>query len=274
MKAPHLWIRDQFYSEPSRAVAYLNLAFGLTVGLLGRSYGLGVAAALLGAHIWDRFSPGMVISDLRLGPVTLQVPKQSGSTEKRVWLTFDDGPGPETNAVLDILEQYGVPATFFLIGEQVAQWEDLAALSERFERGGHRVGNHSWSHPSFLKLGPEQSWPELERTDRLLREAFPQVWLPIFRPPFGYRTSTLFDQLDDLSLQTVGWSLNSLDFLSGTGEELSERVLREVKANSVVLFHDGPKERGRTVAALPRILNELESRGYTVCVPRAEDFQV
>ena len=55
---------------------------------------------------------------------------------------------------------------------------------------------------------------------------------------------------------------------------LSERVLREVKANSVVLFHDGPKERGRTVAALPRILNELESRGYTVCVPRAEDFQV
>lgn len=272
MKAPHHWIREEFYGNPNRAVRCLNLAFGFGVGLLTRSPGLGAAVALGGGRIWDRFSPRLVITDQRLGPVILRVPFREPAKSKQVWLTFDDGPGPETGVILDILREHGAPATFFVIGKKVAEFPDLPALAGRFASAGHVVGHHSWSHPSFLGLRSQEAWEELVRTDSLLRETFSQSWLPLFRPPFGYRTEDLFTHLQTLGLHTVGWSLNSLDFLSGSSEDLVRRVVEKTEPRTILLFHDGPEGRARTVEALPRILTELQARGYTFSVPCREDF--
>lgn len=270
MISPRAWLQETFYGRPTRAVGCLNLAFGATVGLATRSFGWGAAAALAGAWVWDRVSPSMVISDLRLGPVMLRVPLTDRPQGQPIWLTFDDGPGQHTEAVLDILQQHQAPATFFLIGERVAGHPEPERLAARFLSGGHAVGHHSWSHPSFLSLTSQQAWSELSRADALLRETFPHSWLPLFRPPFGYRTRDLFTHLHTLGLHTVGWSLNSLDFLAGDVARLVQRVVEQTEPGSIVLFHDGPADRTRTVAALPIILSELKARGFTFAVPTRE----
>ncbi len=270
MTAPHERIRELFYSEPEKAVPWLAYGFGAGLGWATRSPALGLATALLGRRIWDHFSARMVIQDQRLGQVTLRVPQRGPG--RRVWLTFDDGPGRETVPILEVLKRYNAQATFFFIGEKVAEYAGLSELLERLESGGHRVGNHSWSHPSFLRLNSQECWGEIEATHRILREHFPSIWLPIFRPPYGYRTEDLFTHLARLRLHTVGWSLNSLDFLSGSTESLSQRVVERAEPRSILLFHDGPAGRARTLQALPTILEKLQAQGYSFTVPTEEDF--
>lgn len=270
MTAPHQRVREFFYGEPEKAVPWLAYGFGAGLGWLTRSPALGLASALLGRRVWDHFSARMVIQDQRLGQVTLRVPQRG--PHRQVWLTFDDGPGPETVPILELLAQYGAQATFFFIGENVSKYGDLTTLAEQIKAGGHRVGNHSWSHPNFLGLTPEACWGELETTHRILQERFSSSWLPVFRPPFGYRTEDLFTHLGKLGLHVVGWNLNSLDFLSGSAQRLTQRVIEKVEPNSILLFHDGPVRRERTLQALPAILEQLHSQGYSFTVPTEEDF--
>ena len=270
MTSPHRRVQEFFYSEPEKAVPWLACGVGAGLGWLTRSPSLGLGVAWLGHRVWDHFSARMVIQDQRLGKVTLQVP-QSGPG-RRLWLTFDDGPGPETEQILEVLERYRASATFFFVGERILEYGPTGGLAERLLRGGHCVGHHSWSHPSFLKLTTQECWRELQATHQLLQERFGQSWSPIFRPPFGYRTEDLFAHLERLGYHTVGWSLNSLDFLSGTTQNLVERVVESVQPSSILLFHDGPFGRERTLHALPKILEQLSERGYSFTVPTAEEF--
>lgn len=270
MSLPVRALRDFLYGDPGRAVPYLALGAGIGVGLLTRSAGLGLAAALLSDRIWDRMSPRMVIEDPRLGAVTLNCPRRGPCGGKQVWLTFDDGPGPDTMAVLDRLELAQARATFFFIGDNVARYSNLGVLRERLQAGGHRVGNHSFSHPSFLWLESGLARREVERTQDLLNQAFPDSVAPIFRPPFGYRTEDLFAHLQSLGLSVMGWSVNSLDFLSGPPGDVVTRVLERTRPGSILLFHDGPGGRARTLEALPSILSSLKSQGYIFGRPEPE----
>jgi peptidoglycan/xylan/chitin deacetylase (PgdA/CDA1 family) len=266
---PYHPLRDFVYGDPGRAVPWLTVALGLGVGLLTRSPGAGLATVVLGGQVWDRMSPRMVVEDPRLGEMTLTCPRRADGGGKQLWLTFDDGPGPETDAVLDILQEYEAAATFFFIGERVARCDNRAALRERLLRAGHKVGNHSWSHPNFLRLPSEQARQEVVETQRMLAEAFPGSVLPIFRPPYGYRTECLFHHVRAIQLSMIGWSVNSLDFLSGSAECLIDRVLSRTQPGSILLFHDGPEKRARTVEALPAILSGLKAQGYVFGVPEA-----
>jgi peptidoglycan/xylan/chitin deacetylase (PgdA/CDA1 family) len=215
----------------------------------------------------------MVIDDPRLGSLTLSCPRRSSSGQKQLWLTFDDGPGPDTDAVLDILERFEAPATFFLIGEKVGAYSDLERLKARLKAGGHKVGNHSWSHPNFLLMGSEPTKTEIEQTQHELSQHFSDELLPIFRPPYGYRTESLFSHLQAAQLSVVGWSVNSLDFLSGSVSKVVKRVLEQTQPGSILLFHDGPQRRTRTLKALPSILSDLKAQGYTFAVPHLEDVR-
>lgn len=263
----HYALRDLLYGDPARAVPWIAAALGVGVGLLSRSSTAGLVTAALGAGLWDRMSARMVIEDPRLGEVTLSCPRRGESGGKQVWLTFDDGPGPDTMAVLDLLEQYEARATFFFIGENVSTFSDLPGLRERLKAGGHQVGNHSWSHPNFLFLESEPTRREVERAQCLLDETFPESVAPIFRPPFGYRTEDLFAHLQTAALSAIGWSVNSLDFLSGPADDVVSRVLERTSPGSILLFHDGPGERPRTRQALPQILSSLRAQGYLFGLP-------
>lgn len=205
----------------------------------------------------------LVIGDQRLGPVRLEC------SSEEVWLTFDDGPGPQTLQIVETLNRAGCRATFFFIGEQLAAYSQLEELRMALVEGGHSVANHSYTHPSFLWQSDDSAFGQMKRTQELLCAHFPELTLPLFRPPFGYRKASTFRQATRLGLELIGWSVNSLDFLNSPPERLLERLKASVKPGSVVLFHDGREGRETTLSALPALLDWLKARGYQTYNPRA-----
>lgn len=251
---------EALYGEPERTMPALCVGLGLATGLLTHSWRTGVAASLAALLAWDQAARRLVITDQRLGPVRLHCPNRNNAGRPQVWLTFDDGPGPETIQLLELLNEAEMPATFFFIGEQVESFPERALLAELLQVGGHSVANHSWSHPNLLRLAEPQVREELNRTQRLLESHFPGLVRPWFRPPFGYRGRGVMRQLGGLEL--IGWSLNSLDFLKGDPARIPERVESLLKPGQILLFHDGRQGRQRTVEALEGVLSVLHRRGF------------
>lgn len=173
-------------------------------------------------------------------------------------LTFDDGPSPYTEELLDMLGEYGIPATFFLLGKNVHLRPDLV---RRMVAEGHEVGNHSWSHPQLRHLSEEQQMAELGRTTAALRELGAE---PHFvRPPYGAFNDITAKVARDLGLSIVLWSFDSNDWrhLPADYARLADtrgRVYPAGQLHGVFLFHDSLR---RTVQDLPRIVRDLRQGG-------------
>ena len=130
------------------------------------------------------------------------------------------------------------------------------------------MANHSYTHPNFLRLSSHRTRDQIESTQALLEETFQELVVPLFRPPYGYRSSLTLRTANDCGLTSVGWSVNSLDFLSGASQRVFERVSRECKPGSILLFHDGRSGRSRTVEALPLVLRRLNHLNFGAYSPR------
>jgi len=198
---------------------------------------------------------------------------RGASEHREVALTFDDGPNPPyTGRILDVLEEYDVPATFFCIGLHAqGHAEELARMTE----AGHLIGNHTWSHP-FL---PDLTHPELER--QLLRtdEAIERVTGPrpqrFFRPPYGSGTPHTYSWLGQHSGSTLAlWDVDTNDWAMPGADAISRTVLARVRPGSIVLMHDGGGDRSQTAEALPAVVEGLLERGYRfVTVEQLADGQ-
>jgi peptidoglycan/xylan/chitin deacetylase (PgdA/CDA1 family) len=254
-------IVEALYGAPERVVPALCLLFGLGIAISTGSLVWGLIGWGTTRAAWRFLAARLVITDLALGPLLLQCPTHEEG-KPLCWLTFDDGPGPETLSVVRLLNERGFQATFFFIGEQIEQYPDIPRLARALKEGGHSVANHSWSHPNFLVLTREEAYKQVESTQHLLQEQFADCSIPYFRPPYGYRNYESLQVAEELSLTCVGWTVNSLDFLSGPPERVVHRTLKEIRPGSIILFHDGRKDRQRTLSALETILTELETRGY------------
>lgn len=182
-----------------------------------------------------------------------------------VALTFDDGPWPGTTpAVLDILAQKGVRATFFWVGQQLERYPDLA---QQVVAGGHAVGNHTYSHrsaPSPLEVAAQ----ELDRTDALI-ERVTGVRTTLFRPPGGHLENGLVKYALERGYVVVMWSALSGDTdPKYSAADIVNNVLGRVRPGSIILLHDGGGERSRTLSALPELIERLQAEGYRfVTVP-------
>jgi peptidoglycan/xylan/chitin deacetylase (PgdA/CDA1 family) len=182
--------------------------------------------------------------------------------EKTIALTFDDGPNPpHTTRILDVLERYGVPATFFCVGLHVgAHREELARMAE----AGHAVGNHTYSHPFLPDLSRREITVQLERTDAAIADAGARP-TGLFRPPYGSRTPEILDWLaadGGPARRVVLWDVEPYDWaLPGAGA-IAGRVLADAAPGSVVLLHDGGGDRSQTAEALPAIVEGLLARDY------------
>ena len=233
-----------------------------------RSKGLACLAVATSLGLWNQVSPKVVVQDTRLGKLELTCPARTAGGQKQLWLTFDDGPGPDTLKIVKMLNAFNFSATFFFIGEQVEAYSNTEELRSLIRAGHHSVANHSFSHPNFLSLAPNEIKSEMVRNQRLLSQSFPETCVPLFRPPFGYRNSATLSFAEDLDLSVIGWSLNSLDFLSGNAERVCERIEKQVEPGTILLFHDGRKGRERTVRALSRTLSWLTDNDYEGFSPR------
>jgi peptidoglycan/xylan/chitin deacetylase (PgdA/CDA1 family) len=184
-----------------------------------------------------------------------------------VALTFDDGPDPEiTPRVLDLLAERGVLATFFLIGRHAAAHPDLAA---EITRRGHRVENHTWSHPwSFALHLPGALAREVARAQEAVTRAAGSA-PRLFRAPAGFRNPALEPVLAAAGLTLASWTRRGFDTVDGRPERVANRLLSGLEAGDVLLLHDGPSAArtpaGRPVVleALPRVLDGLAARGLT-----------
>lgn len=180
-----------------------------------------------------------------------------GPSGKRVALTYDDGPSTYTPAFLRELRRLGVPATFFVIGQQVSA---NAALVRSILRSGSMVANHSWSHPDMGGGGAAAS-SQLRDANAAVRRA--TGFTPcLFRPPYGSTGADLVSRANAQGMTSVLWSVDPLDWrMPGTGSIVST-VLRQASGGAIILSHDGGGPRSQTLEAMPQIVRTLKRRGY------------
>jgi peptidoglycan-N-acetylglucosamine deacetylase len=188
-----------------------------------------------------------------------------------VALTFDDGPHPEgTTAVLEILADAKVPATFFLVGEQVERSPSLAA---EIAAAGHEIALHCQRHRNLLRLTPGQVRTDLDRAVEAIFNATGKA--PLFhRPPYGIFTGPALSIVRHREWRPLLWSRWGRDWsANATPASIAALVTRDLSEGDVLLLHDSDSYSSegswrRTVAALPRILDDLGRRGLTVASVR------
>jgi len=193
----------------------------------------------------------------RIMPLIQQMDKRMlwrvETTEKVLYLTFDDGPIPElTPWVLDVLKEHGAKATFFCMGRNV---EAHPELFQRLLAEGHAVGNHTWDHPSGWRTPRTDYFRSVLRCQRLTRT-------DLFRPPYGRATSAQINALRK-RFKLVMWDVLSGDFEERmTGEDCFELVKLKAKPGSIIVFHDNLLSEIRMKHALPRVLAHYKGLGY------------
>lgn len=191
---------------------------------------------------------------------------RAGATRSRdVALTFDDGPGPYTPGVLDVLEREHAPATFFVIG---AELRYFSASTAREIRGGFAIGDHTETHPMLAHLSAHDQHEELfEQAARieLLGGHRPRL----FRPPYGSFDTTTFHLLHQMHMLMVLWSADTDDYQRPGVEVIVQRALEGAKPGAIILMHDAGGDRSQTIAALPQVIRRIRARGlHLVTVPQ------
>jgi peptidoglycan-N-acetylglucosamine deacetylase len=195
----------------------------------------------------------------------------SGPHRKVVALSFDDGPAPDTAAFVRMLQAQGVPATFFMIGEQVTAQYRATLRSEL--RAGDALGDHTYTHPDLLRLSGRGVYSELSRTLQAIR-ALTGYSPCVFRPPYGDYDQSVVDTARALGLATILWNVDPSDWALPGVRAIEQRVLAQVRPGSIVISHDGGGPRGQTLAAYPYIIGALRKRGYSfLTVPQLLGFR-
>jgi polysaccharide deacetylase family sporulation protein PdaB len=178
--------------------------------------------------------------------------------EKRIAISFDCAWGNEhTKPILDILDQYDVKTTFFMVEFWAEKFPD--DVKEIYNRG-HEIGNHSSTHPNMAKLSEEGIVKELKGAEDAIVQ-ITGVKPTVFRPPFGAYNNSLVETCEANGYQVIQWDVDSLDWKDITADQIVERVTRNVKPGSIVLFHNNAQY---VENYLPAILSKLKENGYTI----------
>src|SRR5438445_7079403 len=177
--------------------------------------------------------------------------------EPYIALTFDDGPSATlTPKLLDLLAAHHIKATFFVIGENVAEHPEIVA---RAAREGHEIGNHSWSHPNLAKMSEEGVRSQLRRTDDAIKSAT-GVRPTLLRPPYGSITAREKRWIhDEFGYQIILWDVDPNDWKRPGPAVVRTRILKETRPGSIVLSHD---IHPGTIEAMPSTFDALEAKGF------------
>lgn len=183
--------------------------------------------------------------------------------EKKIAISFDAAWGDQyTKGILDILDKNDIKATFFLVGFWVDKYPDMV---KKISEAGHDVGNHSSTHPHMTKLSSIQIAKELNETGKKIEEITGKKPF-LFRPPFGDYNDVLIETAKENGYYTIQWDVDSLDWKELGAKAVVDRVTRNAKKGSVVLFHNNAKY---VLEYLPQVLERLQREGYEI-VPISE----
>lgn len=176
------------------------------------------------------------------------------STEKKVYLTFDDGPIPQaTPWILETLREYNIKATFFCVGDNVRKYPELFAniLSE-----GHSVGNHTFNHIQAFKVSSQHYFNNINKGDQLINSN-------LFRPPHG-QLRKIHAMILRRTRRIIMWDVVTRDYSKKlTAQDVFENVRKYARNGSIIVFHDSLKSIDKLKTALPQSIEWLKSQGYS-----------
>ena len=177
--------------------------------------------------------------------------------EPYIAMTFDDGPSATlTPKLLDLLAAHHIKATFFVIGENVAEHPEIVA---RAAREGHEIGNHSWSHPNLGKMSDQGVRSQLQQTDDAIKNAT-GTRPTLMRPPYGSITPREKHWIhDEFGYRVILWDVDPYDWKRPGPAVVRNRILKETQPGSIVLSHDIPPG---TIEAMPSTFDALEAKGF------------
>lgn len=183
-----------------------------------------------------------------------------GGKWRAVALTFDDGPGPYTRSLVNLLRRHGARATFFLVGNRLDRWASAARLEAR----AGELGDHSWAHSALPRLSHKAAVWEIEWTRREIRLTTGKS-VRLFRPPYGLMTPRLERLLVEKGMIDVLWSIDPFDYPRGTSAgSIVQRVLAGLRPGSIVLMHEIYPQSIEAVRRLLPVLRARRLRAVTV----------
>ena len=206
---------------------------------------------------------------------------QEGKNDKKIALTFDDGPDPVyTTKVLDILDSYGVKGTFFVIGENVASHPEIA---REIVSRGHEIENHSFDHPVFSLLSDDANYSQIKATNDIIKTVT-GVQPKFFRKPYSDSSDITNDadiryleMLHKLGLKASEYDVDSKDWLLNDSDKIVERVKQQLELRngnySEILLHDRHINPELTISALPKIIEYLRSENIQMVTVNELDHQ-
>lgn len=185
------------------------------------------------------------------------LPIYSVEREDRVIsISFDASwGGDQTMGILDLLDEYDVKATFFLVGIWVEKYPELV---KEIAARGHEIGNHSAKHPHMTKISPDKMREELRVMDDQL-EALTGQRTKLFRPPYGDYSNQVVTVCREAGYEVVQWSIDSLDWKNLGAQDMITKATRNVQPGDIVLFHNDSKY---ILDALPTILQTYQEQGF------------
>lgn len=246
-RRPHAWLVALVLSQLLVAVAWWQL--GWVVGL----------GSMLASHMV--FLWGVMKADSAMfGPVLTRLPTR----ERVVWLTIDDGPSDDTDAILDLLDAHGATATFFVVGERA---QARPATLREVVRRGHGIGNHSQTHPQawFWALGPARMRRQVAQAQAVLTDigGVAPRW---FRAVVGMANPFVSAPLREHGLARVAWSARGFDAVASDPAAVVTRIERDLAPGAIVLLHEGARH-GRNAETIARLLRRLDELGYRTVLP-------
>ena len=174
-------------------------------------------------------------------------------------LSFDDGPHPRlTPLILSILEEYGIRATFFMVGENVGYYPTAArAVAE----AGHEIGNHTFSHRKFDKLGEEELRCEILSCEEAIYQVS-HAPVRFIRPPEGQMSDSMRKVIGELDYRVILWDVDTRDWAHTPPETIARHILDTAQAGDIILLHDFIGYDSPTPAALRIVIPALLERGF------------
>lgn len=185
-----------------------------------------------------------------------------------VYLTFDDGPIPEvTPQLLEILDRYGVKATFFMVGENI---EKHPEVFEQVVKGGHSIGNHTYNHLKGWDTPLEEYMANVAKWEEAYCRQYSKVRgqkaegsRMLFRPPYGKITLKQRIALHKKGYQIYYWDVLTQDYNATKSPEwMLKRIQRETRPGSIINFHDSLKSNERMLEVMPKVIEWLQAAGY------------
>lgn len=175
-------------------------------------------------------------------------------SEKKVYLTFDDGPQPDATAyVLELLDSYGMKATFFCVGDNVIKHPDLY---DSILNGGHQTGNHTQHHLNSWKTNNKQYIKNVKLAESSIKSK-------LFRPPYGKLGLSTYNSLKKLGYQIIMWDVLSGDFdVNQNPTVVLKQLKKHTKNGSIIVFHDSDKFLEMLKQVLPEYLQYVKDNGW------------